>query len=152
MSRLAAFLLLALVVARCGGTQAPTPTATQTVGPQVLNGPYPLSGVVSESASRGGRPMAGVSVNAWIDQGTVGYSYWYAHGPVITGAGGHYQLPGLPDSAHQAWKDERGEYVLFERPPLEQSEPLMHYRSFGASSQSAICCAAAIPFLAIECR
>jgi hypothetical protein len=58
--------------------------------------------------------MAGVSVNAWIELGTVAYSYWSAHGPVVTDAGGRYVLNGLPDSATvwvQAWKDDRREYV-----------------------------------------
>jgi len=73
-----------------------------------------VSGVVSESTSQGARPLAGVSVNAWIDQGTFGYSYWWAHGPVATDAAGRYQLSGLPDAATawvQAWKDDRREYV-----------------------------------------
>jgi hypothetical protein len=58
--------------------------------------------------------MAGVSVNAWIELGTVGYSYWSAHGPVVTDDGGRFVLKGLPDTATawvQAWKDDRREYV-----------------------------------------
>jgi hypothetical protein len=119
MNRVTTLLVLALIVTTCGKSQPSAPTAptatalspTSSIS-AVTTGSNTLSGVVSDTSR--GAPMAGVSVNAWIDQGAFGYSYWWAHGPVATDAAGRYQLSGLPDSATawvQAWKDDRSEYV-----------------------------------------
>src|SRR2546428_5856520 len=70
-------------------TAAPGATVT---GPLVLTGTYVVSGVVSE----GTRPIQGANISAWIDQGTSGYSYMWAHGPLLTDAAGRFQLTGLP--------------------------------------------------------
>src|SRR5881628_2436348 len=63
---------------------APTTASTPGVfGPTpipVISGPYAISGVVAES----GRSIAGANVNAWVNQGTFGYSYRYVHGTLLT--------------------------------------------------------------------
>ena len=119
MKRPVAVMVLGVMVSACHGA-TPTPTATTplpavtTASTPALDGPSSLSGLVSESTAQGARPLAGVSVNAWIELGTVGYSYWSTHGPVVTDDGRHYELRGLPNTATawvQAWKDDRREYV-----------------------------------------
>jgi hypothetical protein len=70
----------------------------------VLTGPNVVSGVVSE----GNRPIAGANISAWVDQGSSGYSYMWAHGAVFSDAAGRYALVGLPAGARvwlQTWKD-----------------------------------------------
>jgi hypothetical protein len=64
-----------------------------------------VSGILSDGSN--GQPIAGANVSAWVDQGNSGYSYMWAHGPLFTDAGGHYQLTALPASATvrmQVWK------------------------------------------------
>ena len=82
-----------------GSTSTPPPPGYQP-------GPYTVSGLVAES----GRPVAAANVNAWVVDGSLGYSYQYVHGftPVQTDYGGHYQLTFLSPDSHawlQAWKD-----------------------------------------------
>jgi hypothetical protein len=84
-----------LTVSRVSAPTAP-PTFTP---PQIITGPYTLSGAVSERTANGIRPIESASINAWIQQGRFGYSYWWAHGPTVSDAGGGYQLPSLPDGA-----------------------------------------------------
>jgi hypothetical protein len=58
--------------------------------------------------AQGPRVVGGVSVNAWVQQGNGGYSYWWANGPRSSDAGGRYELPNLPDGSRvtvQIWKD-----------------------------------------------
>jgi hypothetical protein len=79
------------------------PTAT-SAGPRVLTGPFTVAGIVSDGA----RPIEGANISAWIDQGRSGYSYMWAHGPLLTDAAGRYQLTGLPAEVKvwlQTWKD-----------------------------------------------
>jgi hypothetical protein len=67
-----------------------------------------VSGVVSETTSQGARPLDGVSVSAWIQQATFGYSYMWANGGLKTDAAGRYRLSGLAGGATarvQVWKD-----------------------------------------------
>ena len=82
-----------------GSTSTPPPPGYQP-------GPYTVSGLVAES----GRPVAAANVNAWVVDGSLGYSYQYVHGftPVQTDYGGHYQLTSLGANARiwlEAWKD-----------------------------------------------
>jgi len=111
--RLAAEAALTLLVAACGSSatspsspsspSAPTPPITNG-GPSFPTGNVTVSGVVTE----GGRPLAGVNVNAWVQTNTIGYSYMYAHGAVLTDATGSYRLPTLPTGASlwmQVYKD-----------------------------------------------
>jgi hypothetical protein len=121
----AVVFLSALIAATCSRSESPSPmptaptAATTPADPSgsrlpLPRGPNTLSGVVAENASFGGQPLAGVFINAWIDTGAVGYSYWFARGPVVTDAAGRYQMSGLPESATawvQAWKDDRRDYV-----------------------------------------
>jgi hypothetical protein len=84
-----------LVLAIACGSSKSTPTApSQTPLPQT--GSQSLSGVVAEN----GQPIANVSVNAWIETGGGGYSYWYAHGPTYTDASGGYRLTSLDRGSH----------------------------------------------------
>ena len=111
--RLAAATSLAFVLAACGSTTTtPTPTpaapshsvAPAPTGPTLPTGNVTVSGVVTEA----GHPLAGVNVNAWVDTGSIGYSYMYAHGATLTDAGGGYRLPSLPAGAGfwlQVYKD-----------------------------------------------
>jgi hypothetical protein len=112
----------ASMAAACSRSQSPAPAPTVATTPAGLRGPRTplprgpntLSGVVADNAPFGGHPLAGVFVNAWIDTGAVGYSYWFARGPMVTDAAGRYQMSGLPESATawvQAWKDDRHDYV-----------------------------------------
>jgi hypothetical protein len=102
----------ALLATGCGsGPVAPSTSPTQTLaqsvssgGPLVLTGPHTVSGVVSE----GNRPIAGANISAWVDQGSSGYSYMWAHDAIVSDAAGRYALAGLPAGVRvwlQAWKD-----------------------------------------------
>jgi len=101
ITRLAVGASFALLAAGCGSGPASVPSAPTTAstpgvfGPTpipVNSGPYAISGVVEES----GRSIAGANVNAWVNQGTMGYSYMYVHGALLTDGGGRYQMRGLP--------------------------------------------------------
>jgi hypothetical protein len=112
IARLAGVLPIALLASACNSPVSPPTAPTQTTaappvtvaGPSVLTGPYIVAGVVSDGA----RPIAGANVSAWIDQVGFGYSYMWAHGPLLTDAAGRYQLTGLPAQVKvwlQTWKD-----------------------------------------------
>jgi hypothetical protein len=112
VARIAVGMCGALVATACGSGPVAPPTApTQTLaqsissgGPPVLTGPNIVSGVVSE----GNRPIAGANISAWVDQGSSGYSYMWAHGAVFSDAAGRYALVGLPAGVRvwlQTWKD-----------------------------------------------
>jgi hypothetical protein len=113
IARLAVGASLALLAAGCGNGPASVPTAPTTattpgvVGPTpipVSSGPYTISGVVAE----GGGSIAAANVNAFVNQGTFGYSYMYVHGPLLTGSDGRYRMTGLPPGVRvwfQAYKD-----------------------------------------------
>lgn len=105
-----AVLVGALFVAGCGGSQPPqpaaptTPTVETPVPPGVILGTYSVSGVVAEN----GLTIANAFVNAWVDLGRSGYSYWYAHGQLVADAAGNYRMTGLPGGARltfQTWRD-----------------------------------------------
>ena len=79
IKRLAVGVFLAVLAAGCGSSAALVPSAPTTAsatsgfGPTpnaVVSGPYTISGVVAES----GRSIAGANVNAFVNQGTFGYS------------------------------------------------------------------------------
>src|SRR5215471_16918843 len=88
--------LISLLAACAGGnTTAPStpPRATGSAittnsGPTIPSGAVTVSGVITEA----GRPLPGVNVNAWVGTNTIGYSYMYAHGPVLTDSSGGYRL------------------------------------------------------------
>jgi hypothetical protein len=59
-----------------------------------------LSGVVYSRSTDGVRPLTGFVMDAWVQTGTFGYSYRWAHaGLLATDAGGHYRLSPLPAGA-----------------------------------------------------
>jgi hypothetical protein len=103
-------MLLLWLVAGCNNSGNPAPTApsvpshstpapgSPSGGFPSATGPYTLSGVVADN----GHPIANASVNAWVESGGAGYSYWYAHGPLQTDASGGYRLTSLPAGA-QVW-------------------------------------------------
>jgi hypothetical protein len=43
-------------------------------------------------------PIVGAPVNLWVQTGTSGYSYWWAHHPLYTDDAGRFSAPHLPDS------------------------------------------------------
>jgi hypothetical protein len=101
---------LILFSAGCSGseTNARTPTAPSAGadptpnrnGPSPPRGSFTIRGIVTERLVGGGvRPMPGVNVNAWVDAGTMGYSYMWANGGRQTDGAGRYELTGLPGSA-----------------------------------------------------
>ena len=111
ITRLAIVVCVALLASACRNPEA-SPTApsqttsapTATAGPPVPTGPHTVSGVVSD----GVRPIEGANISAWIDQGGSGYSYMWAHGPLLTDADGRYKLAGLPAQVKvwlQTWKN-----------------------------------------------
>ena len=109
-------LLLAGMAVGCGGSTVTSPTAPASIPPLPAS-PFPpgatsgsnsVAGVITETTREGPRPVAGVSVSAWVDLGRYGYSYMWANGPRATDAGGRYQLGNLPDAANvrlQIWKE-----------------------------------------------
>jgi hypothetical protein len=102
-------VLVALKAVGCGGSVAtPTgPTAPPPItygGPSVPTGPYTISGTVTEAA----RPVAGAHVNAFLVTASLGYSYMWAHGAVLTDVNGQFRMTSVPPDARvwlQSWKD-----------------------------------------------
>jgi hypothetical protein len=113
ITRLAVDASLVLLAAGCGSGPASVPSAPTTArtpgvfGPTpipVISGRYTISGVVAEN----GRSIAGANVNAWVNQGTMGYSYMYVHGALLTDGDGRYRMTGLPAGVgvwFQVYKD-----------------------------------------------
>jgi len=112
-TRLGFTTILVLVAIACGQDRtgapvtpaAPTPTPSSG-GPTPMIGSNTLTGVVVETSSQG--PLAGVSVNAWVQESRLGYSYMWAHGPVTTDGAGVFRLPSLATGTTvrlQVWKD-----------------------------------------------
>jgi hypothetical protein len=110
-TRFAVGVCVVLLASACSNPVSPLTAPTQTTaaptatisGPALLAGTYTVAGAVSEGA----RPIEGANISAWIDQGSSGYSYMWAHGPLLTDAAGRYQLTGLPPQVKvwlQAWK------------------------------------------------
>jgi hypothetical protein len=60
-----------------------------------------------------GRPVAAANVNAWVGDGSSGYSWQYVHGfkPFVTDDGGHYQLTSLGANAHVWLEASKEGYV-----------------------------------------
>jgi hypothetical protein len=112
-TRLGFTTILVLVAIACGQDHrgvpvtpaAPTPTPPSG-GPTPMIGSNTITGVVVETSSQG--PLAGVSVNAWVQESRLGYSYMWAHGPVTTDAAGVFRLSSLATGTTvrlQVWKD-----------------------------------------------
>jgi hypothetical protein len=115
ISRLAVVASSALLAAGCGSgpasvTSLSSPTSASATGAlgstpvPVSSGPYAISGAVTEN----GRSIAGANVNAFVDQGTLGYSYMYVHGALVTDGTGHYRMTGFPAGVRlwfQVYKD-----------------------------------------------
>ena len=105
---------LSVLLLNCGGHSPAAPTAVTGVSPSapptppVSGGVRRAAGVVYEITPEGRRPLSGVSINAWIDEGRVGYSYWWANGPVKSDADGRYELGRLSEAGtvwFQTWRD-----------------------------------------------
>jgi hypothetical protein len=110
-------LLLAGVIAGCGGSTVTSPTAPVSIPPPTglpfppgtTSGPNSVAGVITEMTRQGPRPVSGVSVSAWVDLGRLGYSYMWANGARASDAAGRYELGNLPDGANvtvQIWKTD----------------------------------------------
>ena len=105
----AVFVILVAGVAACTDSNevspfptSPSPPLVQRPGMSALPIPagiYTLSGVITETSPQAGRPLSGISVNAWVQTTTVGYSYMFAYGPRLTDAQGGYELAGIPAGA-----------------------------------------------------
>src|SRR5437867_4274805 len=110
---------LACVPLGCGASPvtSPTPVSTSPSPPSPFASPFPpgatsgpnsVAGVITETTPQGARAVGGVSVSAWVDLGSSGYSYQWANGPRATDPAGRYQLANLPDGANvtlSIWKD-----------------------------------------------
>lgn len=113
LTRLGFAISVALLTIACSQDRtatpvAPTQQAAPASGPTPPTGSYTLSGVVVETSPQGSRPLEDVSVNAWVQQASFGYSYMWAHGRIATDAGGRFRLTSLPGSATvqlQVWKE-----------------------------------------------
>jgi len=69
---------------------------------------YTISGRVTERTATGDVGSAGAYVNAWIQQTSFGYAYWYRHGRIVADDSGYFRLPSVPAGATaqlQVWKD-----------------------------------------------
>lgn len=69
-----------------------TVAVSQTPG--VLPGPYILTGDVASPSG----PIADAEIDIWVQQPRMGYSYYWANGPLRSDGGGHFAAPNLPDS------------------------------------------------------
>ena len=105
----ALFVILVAGTAACSEPSDVTPFPTSPsppLAPRPAGGPpfpfppgiYVIDGVITESA-QGGRPLSGISVSAWVQTATIGFSYMFAYGPRVTDAQGHYELAGIPAGA-----------------------------------------------------
>lgn len=89
-------------------TPTPVPPTSAPFPPVATTGPNSVSGSITEITTQGPRAVGAVSVNAWVEQGHFGYSYWWANGPQSSDASGRYELSNLPDGSRvtlQIWKD-----------------------------------------------
>jgi len=101
-------LFMGACASRTLAPTAPTASTASTpsipgFGPQVVSGPYTISGTVTD----GNRAVAGANVSAWVQSDRFGYSYMWAHGANLTDGSGRFQLPGLPAGVTvrvQLWK------------------------------------------------
>ena len=137
--RLAPLCWLILFSAGCSAseTNALAPTSPKAVNsnpgaeadlspnrgaPTPPRGNLTIRGIVTERLVGGGvRPMPGVNVNAWVDAGTMGYSYWWANGRRGTDGSGRYELIDLPGSAIvivDAWVDGHAYVQQCAAPPI----------------------------------
>jgi hypothetical protein len=116
MKQCPAFIFVAVMTVACGSSptipttpQTPTKNPTPSPGPlcptiggfttECPAGPYTISGVVQEVMPQSARPVPGVDVNAWIDLGNGGYSYWAFHSRPQTDAMGRYSLQSVSEGA-----------------------------------------------------
>ena len=129
--RLAPLCSLIMFTASCSASEknALTPASPSAVAdsspnkdaPSHPRGNFTIRGSVTERLVGGGvRPMPGVNVNAWVDAGTMGYSYMWANGGRRTDDTGRYELTRLPGSAIvivDAWIDGHGYVQQCAAPP-----------------------------------
>jgi len=103
-----ALSLSVLVVEGCGNSSNPLPSAPSvSPHPQSAAGPYSISGVVADN----GQPITNAGVNAWVEVGSLGFSYSYAYGPLSTDASGRYRMTSLPGGARVWIKLNKYGYV-----------------------------------------
>jgi len=112
-ARLIVGVAVLLLVTGCSPT-APsqsrsTSTPSTTAPPGYQPGQYTVSGLVTES----GRPVAAANVNAWVSDGSFGYSWQYVHGfkPAVSDDGGHYHLTSLGANARVWLEASKDGYV-----------------------------------------
>jgi hypothetical protein len=131
--RLASLCSVILFSAGCSAsdTNALTPTSPSSANRAPFAEPRPLTvprgsftirGIVTERLVGGGeRPMPGVNVNAWVNAGTIGYSYMWANGGRRTDGAGRFELAGLPESTTvivDAWIDGHSYVQQCAAPPI----------------------------------
>jgi len=117
LTRLGFATSVTLVIIACGQNgpaSLTSPGGTLPASGSTGSGPHPtigqltLSGVVSETIPGGSRPLVGASVNAWVQEAALGYSYGWAHGPTYSDSAGHFRLTSLGNSTTiqlQVWKE-----------------------------------------------
>jgi hypothetical protein len=123
--RLAASLSLIVFTTGCSAVADSSPSAVDNSpnkdAPSPPRGNFTIRGIVTERLVAGAvRPMPGVNVNAWVDAGTMGYSYMWANGGRRTDGAGRYELTGLPGAAIvivDAWIDGHGYVQQCAAPP-----------------------------------
>jgi hypothetical protein len=95
-------------------------------GPTPPRGNLTIRGIVTERLAAGGvRPLPDVNVNAWVDTGGMGYSYWWANGRRHTNGSGQFELSGLPASAIvivDVWVDGHDYVQQCAAPPIRMQE------------------------------
>jgi hypothetical protein len=109
MKRRPAGVLVAVMAVGCDGsvsrpTGLPAPPPITYGGPSVPTGPYTISGTVTEGA----RSVPGANVSAFLVTASLGYSYMWAHGAVVTDVNGQFRMTSVPADARvwfQTWKD-----------------------------------------------
>jgi hypothetical protein len=119
VKKIAASIVVVLLACGCRAAKDPgsiassplAPSAATAAGPRPPNGSGTISGHVVGIGPGGKRPLAGALINAFVDQGSFGYSYWWAHGRVQTDADGGYELTDLPQGATVTFQAAMEGYV-----------------------------------------
>jgi hypothetical protein len=69
-------------------------------------GPYTIEGQVFDAYAG---PIADAALNLWVERdGGGGYSYWWAHGPLISDQSGRFRAPDLPAARIAIWAFKTG--------------------------------------------